>query len=119
MRRCSRTGICFSATRSYLLAPFKIGHKLANIYTLECAGATNSASEKMKKYLGLRNYVKYKDDDVKGDLCMRGWVLQRTAQPAQPHAPSVSAGCENTESRVPGEISGRNVQMIFQHKMKE
>lgn len=33
--------------------------------------------------------MKYKDDVVKGDLCMRGWVLQRTAQPVQPHTPSV------------------------------
>lgn len=48
--------------------------------------------------------MKYKDDDVKGELCMRGWVLQHTAQPVQAHAPSVSAACENTESRVPGEI---------------
>lgn len=56
--------------------------------------------------------MKYKDDVVKGDLCMRGWVFQRTAQPV-----SVSAGCEKTESHVPGEISVRNVQMIFQHKI--
>lgn len=33
--RDSSTGICFSSKRSYLLALFRIGHKLENIYTLE------------------------------------------------------------------------------------
>lgn len=60
----------------------------------------------------MKRHEIYKDDDVKGDLCMRGWVFQRTAQPL-----SVSAGCEKTDSHVPGEISVRNVQMIFQHKI--